>query len=149
MKNAFFLCDEAKFPIGHITCHMLLRNSGRLMKSSPAASMHLISKRPSATIGVHCTPFTMALGRIQQRMNPSLKKEAEAILEMQGIKPSQAIILFYMEVKRFGGLPFHPSPVHPSEIPNAKLQKDIRDARRGKGIRTFKSEKEFFDSLRR
>ena len=91
----------------------------------------------------------MASGRIQQRINPSLQREAEEILKAQGIKPAQAIILFYTEVKRFRGLPFTPSPLQPSEIPNAKLRKDLREARQGKGIHTFKSKKEFFDSLRK
>ena len=70
------------------------------------------------------------------------------ILETQGIKPSQAIILFYTEVKRFGGLPFQPTPLSKSEIPNAKLQKDVSDARSGKGVQTFKTKKSFFDSFK-
>ena len=87
--------------------------------------------------------------RIQQRINPSLKRQAEAILEAQGIKPSQAIILFYMEVKRSGGLPFKPTPVQPAEIPNARLRKDLEVAWQGKGIKTYKTKKAFFDSLRK
>ena len=70
------------------------------------------------------------------------------ILETQGIKPSQAIILFYTEIKRFGGLPFQPTPLSKSEIPNSKLQKDLRNAQGGKGIQTFKIKKGFFDSLK-
>lgn len=89
----------------------------------------------------------MASGRIQQRIDPLLRKEAEKILQIQGIKPSQAIILFYTEVKRSGGLPFQPSPVRPSEIPNARLRKELKDAAKGKGVKTFKNEKGFFDSL--
>ncbi len=89
----------------------------------------------------------MTSGRIQQRIDPSLQKEAEEILQTQGIKPSQAIILFYTEVKRVGGLPFQPSPVHPSEIPNARLRKELRDASKGRGVKTYKNEKDLFDSL--
>ncbi len=89
----------------------------------------------------------MATGRIQQRINPSLQRAAESILEAQGIKPSQAIILFYTEVKRMGGLPFKPSPVQPSEIPNARLRKELQDAAKGKGVRRYKNEKDLFDSL--
>src|SRR5438045_1474767 len=66
-------------------------------------------------------PFSMPSSRLQQRIDPSLRKEAEAILKTQGIKPSQAIILFYTEVTRSRGLPFRPSPVRRSEIPNARL----------------------------
>ena len=89
----------------------------------------------------------MSSTRIQQRIDPVLRKEAEQILRIQGIKPSQAIILFYTEVKRTGGFPFRPSPVSRAEIPNARLQKSLKDAKEGKGIVTFKNKKDFFDSL--
>ena len=89
----------------------------------------------------------MASGRLQQRIDPTLREQAEEILRVQGIKPSQAIVLFYTEVKRTGGIPFQPSPVLPSELPNARLQKDLEEAKRGKGVRTFKNKKEMFASL--
>ena len=91
----------------------------------------------------------MPSARLQHRIDPALRRDAEAILKLQGIKPSQAIILFYMEVKRTGGLPFQPTPVQTSEIPNAKLARDIREARKGKGLHSFKNKKDFFDSLRK
>ena len=89
----------------------------------------------------------MASGRIQHRIDPKLQKEAEKILKTQGFKPSQAIMLFYTEVKRYGGLPFQPTPVTRQEIPNARLQKDLREAAQGKGVQTFKNSKDFFKSL--
>ncbi|MDD5055351.1 MAG: type II toxin-antitoxin system RelB/DinJ family antitoxin [Candidatus Peribacteraceae bacterium] len=93
-------------------------------------------------------PSPMPSGRIQHRIHPSLQRDAEEILRTQGIKPSQAIILFYTEVKRFGGLPFTPSPVRPSEIPNRRLQRDLKNASRKKGIMTYKNKRELVDSLR-
>lgn len=90
----------------------------------------------------------MASGRIQQRIDPQLRKQAEMILRTQGIKPSQAIYLLYMEITRFGGLPFLPTPVQPHEIPNAKLQKDIREARQAKGIWEARDKKSFLKVLR-
>lgn len=90
----------------------------------------------------------MATGKIQQRIDPVLQKQAEAILQAQGIKPSLAIVLFYTEVKRRGGLPFHPSDVHPSEIPNKRLAKEIREARKGKGVQRFENAEDFFRSLK-
>lgn len=90
----------------------------------------------------------MASGRIQQRIDPKLRKEAEMILKMQGIKPSQAIYLLYMEIKRFGGMPFAPTPVQRSEIPNAQLQKDIQAAREGKDVWEFRDRKSFLKGLR-
>ncbi len=89
----------------------------------------------------------MSRSRIQQRIDPKLRHDAELILLAQGIKPSQAIILFYTEIKRSKGLPFAPSPVRPSEIPNASLRRDLEEARSGKGVRSYKNKKEFFRSL--
>lgn len=85
--------------------------------------------------------------RIQQRISPVLKKQAEAILEAQGIKPSLAIVMFYTEVKRSGGLPFTPSRVRPSEIPNVRLQKDLKKSVSRKGMQSYKNKKELFASL--
>lgn len=90
----------------------------------------------------------MTSGRIQQRIDPALQRDAEAILRVQGIKPSQAVILFYTEVKRVGGLPFQPSPVLPTEIPNARLRRDLKEAHKGKGVRAYKDKDYFFASLR-
>ncbi len=90
----------------------------------------------------------MSLSRLQQRIDPVLRREAEQILHVQGIKPSQAIILFYTEIKRSNGLPFTPSPVRPSEIPNRRLQKEIRNARKGVGVQSFTNERDLFASLK-
>lgn len=90
----------------------------------------------------------MSRSRIQQRIDPSLRHEAEQILLLQGIKPSQAIVLFYTEIKRSKGLPFSPSPVHASEIPNARLQRDLKNAKNKKDVHSFKSKKDFMQSLR-
>jgi len=43
---------------------------------------------------------------VRARMEPELKSHAESILESIGIKPSDAINLFYHQVKKTGGLPF-------------------------------------------
>lgn len=89
----------------------------------------------------------MASGRIQQRIDPNLQKKAEAVLKALGIKPAQAITLFYMEITRQMNLPFHPSPVQPEEIPNKKLAQSIREARRGIGVQRFENKEDFFASL--
>lgn len=81
----------------------------------------------------------MTSTRIQHRIDSDLKKEAERILEQQGIKPSIAITILYTEVKRTGGFPFLPS-----KVPNKKLAKDLRDSAE---IRTHKSKKDLFESL--
>ena len=85
----------------------------------------------------------MATGKIQQRIDPKLQKEAETILKLQGIKPSQAIIMFYSEVRRKRGFPFTPS-----EIPNEELAVDLREAESGLGIEEYDNEEDMFKSLK-
>ncbi len=100
-----------------------------------------------STIRVHLSPLTYltrmpTTTRIQHRINPRLKKEAEEILEEQGMKPSQAITIFYMEIKRTGGFPFLPT-----KVPNKQLKKDLLEAEKDKGLKTYKNKKALFDDL--
>lgn len=84
----------------------------------------------------------MSSTRMQHRIDPVLKEEAEEILLAQGIKPAQAITVFYTEIKRTGGFPFLPS-----RVPNEKLAKDLGQVKKGKGIRTYKNKKDLFATL--
>ncbi len=43
---------------------------------------------------------------VRARMEPELKQHVEAILERDGIKPSEAINMFYRQVEQADGLPF-------------------------------------------
>lgn len=43
---------------------------------------------------------------VRARMEPELKKKAEAILDQLGLNPTQAITIFYRQVELRGGLPF-------------------------------------------
>jgi len=43
---------------------------------------------------------------VRARMEPELKMHAEEIFESVGIKPSEAINMFYHQVEKTGGLPF-------------------------------------------
>jgi len=43
---------------------------------------------------------------VRARMEPELKLHAEDILNSIGIKPSEAINMFYHQVEKTGGLPF-------------------------------------------
>lgn len=84
----------------------------------------------------------MSSTRIQHRIDMHLKDQAEAILEQQGIRPSQAITIFYTEITRTGGFPFLPS-----KIPNKELQKDLETTKTGVGVKKYKNKKDLFDSL--
>lgn len=84
----------------------------------------------------------MPTTRIQHRIDSKLKKEAEEIFEEQGIKPAQAITIFYMEAKRTRGFPFLPS-----KVPNKEVEKALEDIENGKDLIKFKNKKEAFDFL--
>lgn len=80
--------------------------------------------------------------RIQHRIDTHLKLDAEAVLEKQGIKPAQAITIFYTEIKRTGGFPFMPS-----KVPNRELIQDLKKVRAKVDIKKYKNKKDLFDSL--
>lgn len=96
------------------------------------------------TSGVQLDCMASTSSRLQHRINPHLKEEAEFILEEQGIKPAQAITIFYTEITRTGGFPFLPS-----KVPNKKLAKDLREAKTGQGVKTYKNKKALFDALKK
>ena len=66
--------------------------------------------------------------RISSRINAKLKDEADAILAQIGIKPSQAITMFYTQIVRQRGIPFE------LKIPNKEtltaLNEDVTKAKR-------------------
>ena len=80
--------------------------------------------------------------KLQQRVDPVLYKDVENILEAQGIRVSQAVLMFFSEIRRCGGFPFLPT-----RVPNAELAGDLRKAGKKAGIKTYKNKKEFFASL--
>ena len=62
---------------------------------------------------------------IRARVEPGLKKEAEAVLGKLGMTPTEAITVFYRQIALNRGLPF------PVRIPNAATRKALRDAESG------------------
>jgi len=70
---------------------------------------------------------------VRARMEPELKIHAETILERVGIKPSEAINMFYHQIEKAGGLPFSVS----DERAARELKEDMRrleDCRAGQYI---------------
>jgi DNA-damage-inducible protein J len=70
---------------------------------------------------------------IRARVEPALKHDAEAVLDKLGMTPTEAITLFYKQVKLYRGLPF------PVRIPNAATRKALQEARRRKNVESFDS----------
>lgn len=70
---------------------------------------------------------------IRARVEPALKRDAEAVLKKLGLTSSEAITLFLAQVKLTRGLPF------PVRVPNKETRRAIREARERKNLETFVS----------
>ncbi|MBV8751628.1 MAG: type II toxin-antitoxin system RelB/DinJ family antitoxin [Hyphomicrobiales bacterium] len=79
---------------------------------------------------------------IRARVEPRLKRDAEAILKRIGLTPSEAITLFLTQVKLRKGLPF------PVRVPNAETRRAIREAQERKNLETFENVSDWVKSVR-
>ena len=82
--------------------------------------------------------------RISSRIDADLKREADSILAEIGMKPSQAIALFYTQIVRERGLPLD------LKIPNEKLEAAITEARDPEfkqSMKSYGSARELLDDL--
>jgi DNA-damage-inducible protein J len=70
---------------------------------------------------------------VRARVEPALKRDAEAILKRIGLTASEAITLFLAQVKLTKGIPF------PVRIPNAETRRALKQARARKNLETFES----------
>lgn len=77
---------------------------------------------------------------VKARIEPSLKRETEVILDSLGISTTEAIRMFLTQVRLHKGLPFE------VKIPNAATQAAINELESGKGER-FSSFEALFDDL--
>jgi len=75
---------------------------------------------------------------INARMESDLKIDVEAILKRLGLSATQAINIFYQQIKLHNGIPFD------IKIPNEETISVIEDARKGKNMT-----KVSLDSLRK
>jgi DNA-damage-inducible protein J len=79
---------------------------------------------------------------VRARVEPALKRDAEAVLRKIGLTSSEAITLFLTQVKLTNGLPF------PVDVPNRRTRQAIRQARAGTDIETFGSVAEWTRKVR-
>ncbi|MEX1211425.1 MAG: type II toxin-antitoxin system RelB/DinJ family antitoxin [Balneolaceae bacterium] len=78
---------------------------------------------------------------VRARVEPKLKEETERIFDELGISTTEAIRMFFAQVKIHRGLPFD------VKVPNKNTQQAIVDATTGEGVKTFDSPEELFDDL--
>ena len=77
----------------------------------------------------------MKEARISSRINAELKKKGDTILSQIGIKPSQAITMFYAQIVNYGGIPFE------LKIPNQETIDAINEDEDHKRIESKKERK--------
>jgi DNA-damage-inducible protein J len=78
---------------------------------------------------------------IRARVDPALKEDAENIFEALGLTATQAITLFYQQVRWRRGLPF------PVRIPNEATRRTFEETDAGEGIVRAKDATDLFDQL--
>jgi DNA-damage-inducible protein J len=79
---------------------------------------------------------------VRARVEPGLKRDAEAVLKRIGLTSSEAITLFLTQVKLTKGLPF------PVRLPNKQTRRAINEARARKNLETFGSVSEWAKRVR-
>lgn len=78
---------------------------------------------------------------ISARIDPALKREAEQVLEKLGLTATQAITVFYKQVKLQRGLPFD------LKIPNEVTEKALEDARARHDLVDFETTEALYKDL--
>jgi len=68
---------------------------------------------------------------IHARVEPDLKHEAEAILKQLGLNTTQAVTLFFQQVRLRKGLPFE------VKLPTVETEDALRDVLAGKNLEPF------------
>ena len=68
---------------------------------------------------------------INARIESELKIDVESILKKLGLSATQAINIFYQQIKYHNGIPFE------IKIPNAETQKVIEESRKGINVEDF------------
>lgn len=78
---------------------------------------------------------------IRARIESRLKTEAEDILQQLGLSTTEAITLFYHQIRLTRGLPFE------VRLPNKTTRQTFRDTDAGKKIVRCKNPQDLFDKL--
>jgi len=71
---------------------------------------------------------------INARIESDLKSDVESILKNLGLSATQAINIFYQQIRFHNGIPFE------IKIPNIETQKVIEESRRGINVDDFSFE---------
>lgn len=82
----------------------------------------------------------MKTAAVHSRINPDIKRSAEAVLDQLGLSPTEAIRMFYTQIALRNGLPFE------VQIPNLTTLKAVEDSRKSHKLKKHASVDELFAS---
>jgi len=80
---------------------------------------------------------------VRARIEPGLKADVDKLLNRLGISTTEAINLFYNQIRLRQGVPF------PVEVPNASTKKTFEATDRGEELHSYQSVDEMFEALDR
>jgi len=78
---------------------------------------------------------------VRARIEPRLKSDVEKLLHRLGMSTTEAITVFYNQIRLRQGLPF------PVEMPNATTRKTFEATDRGEDLHSYDSLDEMFEAL--
>jgi DNA-damage-inducible protein J len=78
---------------------------------------------------------------LRARLEPELKEEVEEIFNELGLTTTEAVTLFYQQVRLQKGLPFE------VKIPNAVTEQTFKDSDAGRNLLQYDSKEEMYRDL--
>lgn len=78
---------------------------------------------------------------VRARLEPALKEETELILEQLGLSTTEAIRIFFRQIKLQRGMPFD------LKLPNEDTVRAIEEAQKGNQLTSYNSPEKLFDEL--
>ncbi len=78
---------------------------------------------------------------VRARVEPGLKADVEELLHQLGLSTTEAINLFYSQIRLRQGLPF------PVEVPNAETRKTFVATDRGEELNEYETLDQMFKAL--
>ncbi len=78
---------------------------------------------------------------VRARIEPDLKTDVEKLLYQLGVSTTEAITMFFNQIRLRKGLPF------PVEIPNETTLKTFRTTDKGEDLNTYDNIDEMFEAL--
>ena len=83
----------------------------------------------------------MKTATVRARIEPGLKKDVESLFEKLGLSATEAIQIFYRQIRLRQGLPFDVA------LPNAKTRQVFGETDKGKNLVRAKDSKDLFRKL--